>query len=174
LTGDENPIVVIGQRRHPQILPIHFDLGNMNACSLPYTNFSYGFSATGTFPAGAINGGVNITFSRPIINTSWNIFKGWQLSLNFQGAAMGGVGLFYGAGEQYGAGISRGPAETGSTTSVYAEGDIGDGAAAGLSLQGTRSSLSGALSGKVGVGVGAFAGIGEAKTFTLATPPLGC
>jgi RHS repeat-associated protein len=161
-----------GSSRVPSPIPPSDDV----TCKGPRVNTSYGFSATGTIPAGAVNGSVNITISRLLVNNSWNPFKGMQVSINIQGAGMAGLGIFYGAGEQYGVGVSNGPAPTGLSTSdsIYAEGDLGAEVAGGVSIQGNSSGVSGGASGKVGVGVGAFVGVGKAKTLTLAAPPIGC
>ena len=79
---------------------------------------------------------------------------------------MGGIGIFYGAGEQYSGGLSKGPSPSGfsSSTSYYGEADIGAEAAGGVTVQGNEEGLSGGIGGRLGAGVGAFIGAGKAKT----------
>lgn len=144
------------------------------ACTGPRITGSYGASATIAFALGGHNVSAGVVISRPLVNDSFNPLKGVQIGLTGQWAGMAGFGLFAGIADQFSAGLSTGPLTSGPSTSAYAEGDFGDEAAVGGSIQGNQTSLSGAVSGKIGPGAGVFGGAGVAKSYTLVTKPLGC
>jgi len=147
----------------------------------PYITGSYGGSVTAAFFAG-INVNASINFSRPAAFDLQHPFDGYQVGVTGQVSGMWGVGIFLGAAEQGGAGVSNGPMTPGvsSATGPYAEGDIGLGIDVGGSVQGSYdqdnhfSGASGGVAGRLGTGVGAYGGIGAFASKTYASPAFGC
>jgi len=123
---------------------------------------------------GGFNASGAVFVSHPAVINPLNPLKGVQVGLNGQIAAMWGFGMFLGVADQLGIGVSKGPVKSGPGTNGYAEVDFGDEAAAGGSITGNRTSLSGGIGGKKGIGAGFFIGGGVAKSYTLATRPAFC
>jgi RHS repeat-associated protein len=148
----------------------------------PYVTASYGVSGTlALLIGGNVSGSVVI--SHPVAFDWRNPLLGYQIGGNLQGAGMTGYGMFAGVGEQVGAGISHGPMTPGKSTGnfYYAEADAGAGEAVGGSIQvsANRSGqptgdVSGGVGGKLGVGVGLYAGGGVGGNLTVASNPIGC
>lgn len=93
-----------------------------------------------------------------------------------QGNVLGGFGIYAGGGVQYAGGIAQGPHPTGisSGTSTIFEGDYMTNSI-GLQVDDPLgSSVSGGVSGRMGGGIGIFAGAGKSKSINLSTRPLGC
>ena len=118
--------------------------------------------SVGPFQFGFISGGVNLILT-----------SRWQLGVQVQATILSprqSSGVFVGAGWQAGGGYAKGPPIKAhtlvSTNSPTVEGEIGLFDSAGVSLQFDEEGGMSGTRGKVGVGLGAYAGFGETSTTT--------
>lgn len=126
---------------------------------------TYGFSGTAAL-------GVGVT-----VSVSATFASNGQISVSGTAGVMVGPGAYVGAGEQYSAGLSMAPAAQGWSTgsNVFGEADLGYGpvsvgGSGALSLGSNGwpdfKNVSGGVSGRLGQGVGAYAGVGKSGSIT--------
>lgn len=156
------------------------------SCAGPHANYSYGVSGTAAAIIG-VNVSASVNFGVPThINLS-KPWQGFQISFSGQAGVMAGYGAFLGGGTQHSVGYSSTAASTGTGHSYFAEADAGAIEAVGVTGQIASppgsgvsgpafpaSGASGGVGGKLGAGVGLYAGAGEAGTATYAFKPFGC
>jgi hypothetical protein len=136
--------------------------------------YSLGVGGTLAILFGGVGAGFSVGISVP---DRLSNLGGYQLFATLQGNAMGGAGLYGGAGLTAGVSGSKGPLQTGlsGSTGLYVEGDIGSGISAGASLRGNNSGGAASFTPlpHIGLGYGAWFGVGGFASGTVATPTFG-
>jgi RHS repeat-associated protein len=135
------------------------------------SQYSLGTSGTLAVLFGGVGASLSVGLSVP--DNPSNL-GGYQLFVTLQGNAMGGVGLYGGAGLSAGISGSQGPLATGlsGTTGMYLEGDLGSGISVGASIQGNSSGGAASFTPlpNIGLGYGVWLGAGGFASGTIATP----
>jgi RHS repeat-associated protein len=136
--------------------------------------YSLGVGGTLAILFGGVGGSFSVGISVP---DKLSNLGGYQVFAALQGNAMGGVGLYGGAGVTGGISGSQGPLQAGLSGSkgLYIEGDIGSGLSAGASVQGNSGggSIGFSPAPHIGLGYGAWFGAGGFASGTVATPTFG-
>lgn len=138
---------------------------------------------------GGVSGGAGLGISVPDQINSFSDLLDTQIFVKVQANGLVGSGLYAGVGVDLGVGSSDGPLPVGASEqsiAVHVEGNVGWGAAVGLSADFAKggSSVDGLQNlgqrppasmkaGKAGAGFGIMAAGGVSTTTTIATPSIG-